>query len=62
MVLHIRNAMISGMLEPIGKKGRKILIFTRAEAFPKEDQSAQRMGPPKEMDRRRDYIFFICIK
>ena len=58
----MRNAMRSGRLEPIGKEGRKILIFTRAEAFPKEDQSAQRMGPPEEMDQRRDYIFFIRIK
>ena len=50
MVLHMRNAMISGTLEPIGKKGRKILIFTRAEAFPKEDPSAQQTGPSKEMN------------
>ena len=62
MVLHMRNAMISGTLEPIVKKGRKILIFTRVEAFPKEDPSAQQAGPPYEMNRRRDYIFFIRIK
>ena len=58
----MRNAMRSGTLEPIGKEGRKILIFTRVEAFPKEDPSAQQVGPPEEMDRRRDYIFFIRIK